>query len=252
MTLCLRASKYDIKKSNLRHENFYLLRKSFLKYVDFTDELVESSYRMLDDAVVLPLNKRDSKGRTIIITTFAKRDVKKYSSADMYRLLSCIGTVLNEEEESQLAGFVQIFDGTGLEFRHVPSIADLQFLSQISQNASMIRVKKVILFNIPSFAAATIRLARSMLSKKIASRFVVIDKVEDFSEHLRPQSILPDNLGGDQPLSDVVDAAKKLMNREKSRKLIRHIRDVEVEWENVPRKSWLRWLSSFGQFRDLS
>lgn len=250
MTLCLRASKYDIKKTNERNENFYLLRKSFLKYVDFSDELVENAYRMLDDAVVLPLNKRDNKGRAIIITTFARRDVKVYSSADMYRLLSCVGAVLNEEEESQLAGFVQIFDGTGLEFRHVPSIADLQFLSQISQNASMIRVKKVILFNIPSFASATIRLARSMLSKKIASRFVVIDKVEDFREHLRPMSILPDSLGGEQPLAHVIDAAKKLMNREKSRDTINKIKEVEVEWDRVPRKSWLRWLSGFGNFRE--
>lgn len=235
---------------NERNDNFFLLRKSFPKYVDFSDEAVQQCYGMLDDAVVLPLLKRDHKGRAIMYLSFGKRDTKKYTSADMFRLLSCVGAVMNEEEETQLAGFVQIFDGTGLEFSHVPSITDLQFLSQISQNASMIRVKKIILFNFPAFASATIRLGQSMASKKISSRIAVVDKKEKIAEHLRPHSILPDILGGDQPLEKVIEEAKKYMNCEKNRRIMKMLDDVEVEWSKVPRKSWIRWLSSFGGYRE--
>lgn len=250
LSMALRATKYDLKKVMERNDNFFLLRKSFPKYVDFSDEAVMKCYGMLDDAVVLPLLKRDNKGRAIMYMSFGKRDSKKYTSADMYRLLSCVGSVMSEAEETQLAGFVQIFDGTGVDFSHVPSLTDLQFLSQISQNASMIRVKKIILYNFPAFASTTIRMAQSMMSKKIASRFAVIDKKEKFADHVRPQSILPDILGGDQPLEKVVEDAKKYMYSENSRRVMRMHDIVEVEWHKVPRKRWIRWLSSFVEYRE--
>jgi len=250
LNMALRATKYDLKKVMERNDNFFLLRKSFPKYVDFSDEAVLKCFGMLDDAVVLPLLKHDHKGRSIMYMSFGRRDTKKYTSADMYRLLSCVGSVMNEEEESQLAGFVQIFDGTGVDFGHVPSLTDLQFLSQISQNASMIRVKKIILFNFPAFASTTIRLAQSMMSKKIASRFAVIDKKEKFADHIRPHSILPDILGGDQPIERVIEDAKRYMCSERSRQVMRWHANVKVEWDKVPRKSWIRWLSSFGEYRE--
>lgn len=245
MLACLRIAKYDIRKAIERNENYFLLTKKFPEYVSLKPEDVTKSLELLDAGVVVPLKMRDSQGRQIIVTSLRKLDTTKYSGADLHRLISMISIMLQCDEITTLAGFVQIVDGTELHFRHLPSIKDIQYASKCANNASVLRVKKIIFFNFPSFASSSIKLATSFLSKKMSQCVEVIDNVKQFENVVEPKTILLEDFGGSQKLEDSIKFAKERWYSDEIQETVRKCRLNNVKWDKVPQKQgWFGWLTN--------
>lgn len=241
--MALRASKFDLNTCMQRIERFYLLKNNYFDYVDMREESVKRSMMLLNDGVVLPLKLKDNEGRTIIIVSLGKRDTKSFTSAEMIRLLIMAAAAHVEEETAQLAGFVYIIDCTGIEFRQCLSYYDLKFLSEVSQKAAMMRVKKIILFNLPAIASASFKIAESFFSKKMSERILNIDNAHELADHIKPQTILPECLGGEQRIESLISSAKEMMNSDKSKWVFEQIEGTQIDLKNIPKTRWFGWLN---------
>lgn len=235
----LRNTKYDIEKAVKKIETYQLMEKSYSEYVRFHPALLDKSLEIIREGCVYPLIERDSMGRRVIVIALGKRDTQVYSGADIFRTCTLITILLQDDEITSLAGVIYIFDFIGIGHQHLPSIRDMQYLVK-GANMCIARVKQIVCYNFPYFMSKPVKIMISCLSKKIQERVVIAEKVEQIS--IQPKSILPENLGGHQKLEDLVRGASELCQTEKSLQTIKFIQLECVNWDKVPRKSWLGFL----------
>lgn len=129
-------------------------------------------------------------------------------------------------------------DGTNVEFRHMFSISDIQFFGQISQKATLARVKKILFWNNPILGPMMQKVVNSLLSEKLCNRFVFANVLDDFKDHIKPISILPEYLGGSESMDNLIKFSKDSLTCGRGRSVFKHYENVEIEWRNVPKKGW--------------
>lgn len=91
-------------------ERMYLSRKRYPQFFDYTPEDFEKMIKLFDTGYCFPLSERDSEGRKIILIRTEKCDMNIYTTYDAVRILCYVITVLLEEEETQIAGVICLFD----------------------------------------------------------------------------------------------------------------------------------------------
>lgn len=200
---------------------------------------MDISYKMLGEGLVLPLPDRDSLGRRIVLVDLGKRDATIYSFADLIRTLSIVMTMMLQDDGiTSLTGVVVIFDGTDLGLQHIPSMKDIQFLVK-SSNIAVARIKKMVIFNFPTFMTATVKIVKSIQSKKMRERVDLIDKVEGICQIVQPISIFPKHFGGDQEMENLIKSARETWNSEFCQERAKIFKTVCVNWDKAPKKGWL-------------
>jgi CRAL/TRIO domain len=118
---------------------------------------------------------------------------------------------LMEEPETQVAGIVVIPDLKNLSMDVVSMfpIRDLLAFYKVSEVSSPVRLKQILVVNMPKIAVATAQLARSVLNKKMNSRLTISSNDDCLKEYF-DQKILPRELGGVTSVKEMLEDFKVL------------------------------------------
>lgn len=188
-------------------ENFYLSSLRFPQLFGFPQDL-EVSVKKLDEiqesGFCFPLSNRDELGRKILFVNFEKLDTEKFSILDGMRLLTYVLMILVEEEETQIAGIVTIFNCRGASLKQFPSAKLFSNLMFSAKHATIARQGGNIFVNMPPFVSTLIEFARdNFLSEKLKSRLHIVKDFNELKTFVNPK-LLPKERGGFKPEADMI------------------------------------------------
>ena len=231
-------------------ERMYLSRKRYPKFFDYTTDDFERMLRLLDLGYCVPMPKSDKEGRRIILIQTKKCDMNIYSTYDAIRLLCYVITVLLEEEETQIAGIVCLFDHAGANINHLMAPTDVRDFMHFVKHCSACRQKGTFVMNLPSFANFILEIFKSALSEKLKKRFVLIKSKDDLSNFF-DLDLLPESHGGKLSDEEILNDFKKLRD-EKRPNLLKFL-NVKIDWTKIPPEKLLSndECETIGSFRKL-
>lgn len=79
------------------------------------------------DGVFIPLPERDADGCQVVIYNFKNIDPEKYNQHDIFRLQVLCYHICFEEEETQIAGFTEIFNFSGTDMKRYTMFTIVDF-----------------------------------------------------------------------------------------------------------------------------
>lgn len=186
--------------------------------------------KLFDSGVCYPFIGRDCDGRKVVRLNLQRLNLKSFSLYDVVRLFSVIVTTLLEEEETQIAGFIFILDFANITLKHMMTPFDLLDLIDFQKKCTIAKQRKLIVMNLPAFANAAFGLFKSLLSKKVNSRLLVLKNDHELHEHIDP-SLLVTDYGGSQLETEILQ--KFLDFRDDHCEMLQKFWSFKVDWSKV-------------------
>lgn len=246
LTMFLRISKYNVDNACQRFEQNFLVPYRYPDIYSYKlDDEWERSMKMIDQGYGYTLPERDSEGRKVMIIRQGKRDIEEFSSEAALRTMRLCICVAMEEPESQISGFVMIFDYTDMQLKHLFSPMEMKIGMEYLKTTVSFRQKKYLITNISKVSQMAVELCKTFMSEKMKSRISIVGEIENMKSHFQPLSILPKEFGGERPQSEIIKEFKKLC--EEKRHLIEPGWVAEIDLKNVPAEK----LSGDYQFDDI-
>lgn len=213
-------------------EDNMLLKHNFPKWYNMNNEDIDRMWNLYDQGFAFPLQGRTENGCRVLMVQFKKMDTKLHSAADAVRLLSWIGQVLLEEEETQIAGIVTIVDLTDTTFAHLRlfSISDVLDMVSVIRTSVVGRQKGIHFISLPTFAVGIVELAKRGLSEKLRNKISFFDNMECLRKSHDFSLLLPCEYGGDVPEQEMMKNFKLEAKQHEER--IFEIQDG-VDWDRV-------------------
>ncbi|OXU31538.1 hypothetical protein TSAR_013254 [Trichomalopsis sarcophagae] len=255
----LRTKKFSLPLAQEMLERYLTIRQLYpdwFQNLDIDDPEIEA---IIDAGYLVPLLKRDSHGRKIILSCAGRSifsrwnvaslidngvsaarqcaeteldsrrfDPYKFTSAQMVRVHSLVVEALMDEEESQVHGYTHLNDESGLTMGHLSSwsITDIRNMLTCIQNSTPMRHKETHLVNVPGCATKIIELALSLLNEKLRSRVLLHKSLDDLQNTIDPK-ILPKEYGGEVPLAEMIAEFKKSLRAKRNE--IKALDDMYIE-----------------------
>lgn len=179
-------------------ENYLTIRQLYPHWFQKLDIENSEIEAILKTGYIVPLLERDDLGRQIILLRPDRIDPNRCTSENLAKIHSVVCEAYLDDEESQVAGYVNINDHSGLRMGHISmwSFVDIRHLlkciqvykilifivqlkkikkkkNKLLQNSTPMRHKASHIFNLPSFANAVIEFASAALSEKLRNRIYV-------------------------------------------------------------------------------
>jgi hypothetical protein len=191
---------------------------------------LDKALKLFDTGYCYPLSKRDSEGRRIILIQTGKMDPDLYTSYDATRLLCYVVTVLLEEEETQIAGIICVFDHSNVTLRHAMNPLDLKDFMDFAKKCTTCRQKGTYIMNLPSFANILMEIFKSTLSEKLKKRIFLLKGTDELKNYIDP-SLLPKQYGGTESEEEMM---KEFLNlRERKFVNLRKFLEAKIDWDKV-------------------
>ncbi|XP_063387897.1 clavesin-2-like [Cydia fagiglandana] len=211
----LRTKKYSVPQACAMLERYLTLRQVHPHWFQKLDPLDPKIAAVIDAGYLVPLPKRDSEGRRVVLSCMGRFDPHVYDSCVMARVHSMIVEMLLDEPRSQLLGYTHVNDEAGMQMPHVSlwSFNDVRTMLNCIQNSTPMRHKCTHFVNVPHYGAKFFEFAVSLLSDKLKDRVMFHRNTQDLNKHVDP-AILPKEYGGTVPLRDMIEELK--------RKLLKH------------------------------
>ncbi|XP_001608056.1 clavesin-1 [Nasonia vitripennis] len=224
----LRTKKFSLPLAQEMLERYLTIRQLYpdwFQNLDIDDPEIEA---IIDAGYLVPLLKRDSHGRKVILSCAGRFDPYKFTSAQMVRVHSLVVEALMDEEESQVHGYTHLNDESGLTMGHLSSwsITDIRNMLTCIQNSTPMRHKETHLVNVPGCATKIIELALSLLNEKLRSRVLLHKSLDDLQNTVDPK-ILPKEYGGEVPLAEMIAEFKKSLRAKRNE--IKALDDMYIE-----------------------
>lgn len=185
---------------------------------------------MFSTGCCYPLAGRDDDGRKVVVLQAGKWDLNEFSYVDSLRLFCYITMVLGEEEETQVAVIIGIFDYSHISAKKLIAPADLSDFIDISKKVSTSRQKGNYIVELPSFANFLFEIAGSVMSEKLKSRIHIVRNKVDLKNFINP-AILPTEFGGTGSKPDMMKEFLVLEERHKEN--LRKITEFEIDYRKV-------------------
>lgn len=176
-------------------------------------------------------------GRQIIIFCFARLDHTKYTSDDVYRLMEMSFQAMYDDEESQIAGFVFVFDYSGITMSHVGMFSLLDFKNFLTcvRKGIPLRITCILVLKMPAYLQPFYEITYSLLSTKLQQRFIMYKTLEDFQKVVKIEQF-PIEYGGQREIKDILADFQKKVNAKHDKLLgldemsIDIPKDMKEEW----------------------
>lgn len=224
----LRVRKFRMNDAFQTFERMFLAAK---RYPQFFEEDLENIMKMFHTGFCYPLSERDEEGRRIVFVQTKKFNPEDYSAIDSMRLFSYIMTVLLEEEETQIAGVVIVFDNDSATLKHFLAPLDTRDYMHFVKNCSTLRQKGNYIVNSPLIANFVLEIVRSVLSEKLKKRFFVLKSSIELRNYIK-LSLLPKEFGGTKSEADMMQDFIKL--RDQHQKKLSEFLGFKTDWSKVP------------------
>lgn len=188
-------------------ENFLVVCESYPKWyrnLTFDDDRARE---LFDRGFIVPLKDRDEDGCRVVLCRSSALDPKKFVYSDEVKVLNIVNLTLLEEPETQVAGFVFVFDQKDAQTEYMASVSfsDVKAIVGCLQNAMSCRVKKLIWLNVHSLALPLFELGKKLSNKKQNEKNHFYKDTESVFKHV-DKKILPKEYGGDgATIQEMVD-----------------------------------------------
>jgi len=241
--------------SGCRTDNGFLLR--FLRYKKFevadTIKVLDKYLRMraqnpawfanldirepklnqlITDGYCFVLPQRDAKGRKVVYSRAAAMDASLFTAADVMRAHLLTFEALLEDEDVQVNGVTYVFDERDVNWSHIsvwtPSEVSKAF--SCCERALPLRHREIHFVHLPWTMSLVFQFAKSLLSQKLRERFRTHTNFDKLAEHI-PASILPAEVGGRVPMSEMIEEWKAVL--EARRESVLSLEEVEYSAENA-------------------
>lgn len=233
----LRVKKYNVPAACAFLTKYLINRQLYphwFKKLDVEDPLIVN---LLLDGFFVPLPEKDSRGRQVIIYCFENLDPTKYTSTEVFRLQEMCYQTLFDDEESQIAGYVCIFDYSGITMQHVAMFSLLDFKNWCSlvRKSVPIRITSVLVLNMPGFLQAFYEVTMTVMQQKLRERFRLFKNLEDFQKEV-DINIFPVEYGGKLKIKSIVSDFHKVIQTKREKILaldemyIEVPKDMNGEW----------------------
>jgi CRAL/TRIO domain len=191
-------------------ENFLVIHQAYPQW--FRDFGLTSDLRMkelFDSGYIIPMKDRDKNGCRVVMVQGRKLDPKKFTSNDVYRIISWVFANLKEEHETQIAGAIFILDCKDVTIEQISlfSFSEVKNFISCVQNAIPCRFKQALFINFPSFGVTLADLIKSFLSSKLKERTVFSSGSDTLFEFV-DKKILPEEYGGETSIQIMIDRFK--------------------------------------------
>merc|ERR1719211_860093 len=188
--------------------------------------------QLITDGYCFVLPQRDSRGRRVVYSRAASMDANLYTAADVMRAHLLTFEALLEEEDVQVNGVTYVFDERDVNWSHIsvwtPSEVSKAF--SCCERALPLRHREIHFVHLPWTMSLAFQFAKSLLSQKLRERFTTHANFDKLAEHI-PASILPEEAGGQVPMSVMIDQWKAVL--EERRQAILSLDQVEYGIENT-------------------
>lgn len=211
----------------------FLAKKRFPQFCDFDDYNVEKYLKLASDGFFLPLKKRDSEGRKIIIQKVASRDPESYTELDSIRCNVLMSILLMLEEKTQICGVVVIVDYSNVTMKHLISSSTTVEVLKFLNYSSSFRTPGFYILNLPNIAKFIIDFTMSLTNEKIKKRINVLKENEELKKFIDP-ILLPQELGGICDLEQVVEDVYELYK--KNQDIVLDFANVKIDWSLVSKE----------------
>lgn len=208
----------------------FLAQKRFPQFCNFDDYNVEKYLKLASDGFFLPLKKRDSEGRKVIIQKVASRDPDIYTDFDSIRCNVLMSILLMLEEETQICGVVVIVDYSDVTTKHLISSSTTIEVLKFLNYSSSFRTPGFYILNLPSIAKFIIDFTMSLTNEKIKKRINVLKENEELKEFIDP-ILLPREFGGICDLEEVVEDVYELYKNNQD--VFLEFANVKIDWSKV-------------------
>lgn len=250
LLIFLRLTKYNVDQACQRYEKFFILPKKFPNHHCGKVENIEKCLELYDSGYFYPLPERDEEGRKVLVLNVIRRDVDKFSVSDIIQCVSYVLTILLEEPENQIAGFSIILNHTDVQLKNMLTPTDLKIVFESMKSSITIRQKKLLLVHNSTVVSKILEFCSMIISDKIKERIVILKDISDLRQHVKPQSILPKEFGGDRDEAEMIAEFRKILIKKRDV----YIKSItyEVDWTKVPKaKLEEDEFENIGSFRKL-
>lgn len=229
------------------YERTYLSTKRFPQFFEVD---VQSSMKVFKCGSCYPLSGRDENGCKIVLIRMGQMDLKTNTTYDYIRLFCYTLTVLLQEEETQIAGLVAIFDFANAGLQHILSPMDLLDFMKFVNSCGIVRKKRAIFMNFPSFGNIFLTMLKSLLSKKLKSRLFIIKNLNELQKLVNPK-LLPKEYGGIKPEAEMMQDFLDL--RDHHKESLQKLLSFKLDWSRIPHEKifWTDADEKVGSFRRL-
>merc|ERR1719211_836816 len=187
--------------------------------------------QLISDGYCFVLPERDSKGRKVVYSRASTMDANLFTAADVMRAHLLTFEALLEDEDVQVNGVTYVFDERDVNWSHIsvwtPSEVSKAF--SCCERALPLRHREIHFVHLPWTMSLVFQFAKSLLSQKLRERFTTHANFDKLAEHI-PASILPEEAGGQVPMSVMIDQWKAVL--EERRQAILSLDQVEYGIEN--------------------
>jgi hypothetical protein len=228
-------------------EKFCLGRRKIPEIMDFSGDTFDTLMKLYNTGFAFPLMGRDVEGRRIILVRISRVDPNEFKLEDTIKLLLLICATLQEEEETQIAGFTFCQDLSNITLRHIFGPKFVLKVVSVMTNSLPMRFKEILLMNLPSFAKIIHDLFVSRIKEKMSLRFCFVDGLESLKIRI-DEKLLPKEFGGATSCDEMKENFRKLME-ERKEKVLQSL-NANVDWSKVPEETNLND-DGVGSFRKL-
>lgn len=225
------ASSYQLFKEYLTAVQLY---PRWMSKLSVDEPLI---MELFSDGVCIPLPDRDPNGCQIVIYNLKNLNPDKYNQHDFFRLQGLCYHIFFEDQETQIAGFTEVFNFSGMDMRRYAmfNLVDFTNFCRVIRYAIPIRINKVFILNMPKIIQPMYEVATSLLTPKLKKRVQIIRNQDNFQK-LVDIKVYPKEFGGERELQDILNAFVGKM--ESRRREIRQLSEIKVEGLQEDKKEW--------------
>ncbi|XP_006817762.1 alpha-tocopherol transfer protein-like [Saccoglossus kowalevskii] len=217
--LCfLRARKFNIKRTFKLLERWCKMRSELVEI--FGNYKPSSVMGLIESGVFVILPSADPEGRPVAIDRPGKWDVTKYTAWDFVKVEMMMCDLQLWNEETQINGFVDIFDMEGFGLHHMTQFGPrfvIKTTPLMNEDTLPLRIKGIHVVKESGLFDGLYKLFKPFLKDKIKKRLRVHGKDITNLHSVLPTSILPPEYGGSYSagIDDIVrDWAQQLGDKE--------------------------------------
>lgn len=227
-------------------ERIFLYEKRCPELSFFRVQGYSKNLNFFETGVCYPLSGRDEEGRRIVLVQSRKWNPERYCFYDLVRLFLFVCAVLCEEEETQIAGIIFIFDHADVSMKQIPLLVQIKDVVGFLNN-TVGRNQGAYNLNLPSFANFLLETSMAAMCEKLKKRIFVLKGLNDLGKYINP-ALLPKECGGIITEAQMMEDFKKL--RDEKIDMMMTIQQMEIDWNKVPLEKKSK-AESIGSFRKL-
>lgn len=199
LLMFLRSRRYDVQSSFRAMKNYFRAHRDM---PEFFNNLMPATipYKSVctEHNLVMVSKERDRLGRSVGLLRIGAWNPSACSLNDLTRCLIVLTESHLTVEETQIGGFVSVFDMEGLGLHHLAHLTPRYFMKilHVLQDCLPLRTEKIYVVNNPSIFALLFAAAKPFLHRKLLSKIELLGYDFRKLQALVPADVISKKHGG--------------------------------------------------------